>query len=167
MRYRDYLRLDGACSAGLGAALILLGWPGLIADGSLVWGWAAVGTAVALGVVAVVAKRRGTPVSAPGRWLTDRPVARVQAGAAPLDAARLRRRLVIETAVWVVGVGAWVALTGRDTTLIWVTGWPTLAYGLLQLAASAPRVDRLEAEGRGPFLVARRPGLGTPELTTP
>jgi hypothetical protein len=166
MRYVDYLRLDGACSAGLGGALVVLGWPGLFGDGSAQWGWAVLAVALTMGALAGLAARRGVPLSAPGRWLTDRSIARAATGKSALDADRLRIRLVGETTLWIVGVGAWVLLTGRDTTLIWATGFATAAYGLLQLIGSARRVAALEAEGRGPFLVARRPGLGTPELTT-
>lgn len=168
MRYVDYLRLDGACSAGLGGALVVLGWPGLFGEGRLAeaWPWALVAVAVTVALLAGFALRRGLPLGDPGRWLTERSLGAAEPGLPPLDASKLQRRLVIETAVWIIGVGAWVLLTGRDTTLIWATGWATAAYGVLQLVGSARRVARLEAEGRGPFLVARRPGLGTPDLTT-
>lgn len=169
MRYVDYLRLDGACSATLGVALIALGWPGLLGDGSMRDGLLA--SAVVLLIVAaslaVLAMRRGIPLRAPGRWLTDRSIARAGVGGSPMPAAALRRRLTIETALWIVGVGAWVILTGRDATLIWATGWGTLAYGLLQVLGSARRAAAVEAERHTTFFVARRPGLGTPELTTP
>lgn len=168
MRYVDYLRLDGACSAVLGAALVALGWPGLFGDGSLRDGLLATAAILVLVLIALAgfAARRGIPVSAPGRWLTDRPIGAAAPGATGLDGAKLRRRLTVETALWIIGVGAWVVLTGRDGTLIWATGWATLAYGLLQLLASAPRAAAVEAERGTTFLVARRPGLGTPELTT-
>jgi hypothetical protein len=168
MRYVDYLRLDGACSAGLGGALVVLGWPGLFGDGRLATAvpWAIAAVVVTIVLLAGFAARRGLPLGEPGRWLTERSVGAAEPGRTPLEAAALRRRLILETALWIVGVGAWVLLTGRDTTLIWATGWATAAYGLLQLLGSARRVRRLEAEGRGPFLVARRPGLGTPDLTT-
>lgn len=169
MRYVDYLRLDGACSAVLGAALVVLGWPGLFGEGSLRDGLLAAAAILVLVLLALagLAARRGIPLSAPGRWLTDRPIARASAGSPPLAARGLRIRLATETAIWIVGVGAWVVLTGRDGTLIWATGWATLAYGLLQLLASARRAAAVEAERHTTFLVARRPGLGTPEITTP
>lgn len=168
MRYLDYLRLDGACSAGLGGALVVLGWPGLFGEGRLgaAAPWGVLAVAVTLAALAGLAVRRGLPLAAPGRWLTERPIAEARPDETPLQARALRRRLLIETAIWIVAVGAWVLATGRDTTLIWATGWATAAYGALQLLGSARRVARLEAEGHGPFLVARRPGLGTPDLTT-
>ncbi len=97
MPYRDYLRLEGWCSIVLGLALAVVAFPGLLldADGAA-WGLLFVpGVLVVLGGWAAL--RRGIPLSQPGRWLTDRPLAGARPGRPALDAAGLRRRLVLET----------------------------------------------------------------------
>jgi hypothetical protein len=101
MAYRDYLRLEGWCSVVLGLALALVAFPGLLLD----YDGAVLGAAVRPGGPARLggwaALRRGIPLSQPGRWLTDRPLAGARPDRPALDAARLRRRLLLETAVWI------------------------------------------------------------------
>jgi hypothetical protein len=85
-------------------------------------------------------------------------------GTADADAARLRRRLLAETAIWIAAVTAWVLLGARDGLLIFGTGLASAAFGAVQAFAATARVAAVEAQRGERYVVARRPGLGTPEL---
>ncbi len=165
MRYRDYLRLEGSCSIVLGLALALESFPGLV----LHWDGAAYGLLFVPGVLGLLggfaAARRGVRLLAVGSWLTERPLSTAGPGA-PLPVAPLQRRLVVETAIWIVAVGLWVVLGASDGLLIFGTGLASAAYGAVQAFASRGRVVRVERERGVEFLVAERPGLGLPRLTT-
>lgn len=167
MRFAAYTRLNGLCSTLIGVAFIVAGFPGLLGDGSRAANlWLAIpGVLVVVVPIAAVAMRRGVPFAAPGRWLTDRPILRAEAGASVIPADRLRRRLVVETVVW--GAVALAVIAGFSTSrpFAYATGWASLAYGLLELLASARRIEAVERERRRTFFVHRRPGFGTPELT--
>ncbi len=129
MPYAAYLRLEGWCSIALGLALALLAFPGLLLDGSgTLWGLLAV-PAVLLALGAWARGRHGIPLTAPGRWLTDRPLAGAEPGRRPLDPGPLRRRLIGESVLWVVAVGAWVLIGARDGALIFGTGLASAAFG--------------------------------------
>jgi hypothetical protein len=108
------------------------------------------------------ALRRGIPLSQPGRWLTDRPLAGARPDRPALDAARLRRRLLLETAVWIAAVTAWVLVGARDGLLIFGTGLASAAVrrgpGVRRHGAGARRRGR----ARGAPRRRRRPGLGHP-----
>lgn len=166
MPYRDYLALEGRCSILLGLALALVSFPGLLLD----WDGAAWGLlfvpAVLLALGGFAALRRGVGLADAGGWLTARPLAGAQPGRPALPSGKLRTRLVVETAVWVVGVTAWVLLGATDGLLIFGTGLASAAYGVVQAFASRARVVRVERERGEEFLVAERPGLGLPRLTT-
>lgn len=165
MSYRDYLRLEGACSIVLGLALAVVAFPGLVV--SYPGAWAAplfvAGTLAALAVYA--AARRGVPLAAPGRWLTERPLRAARPGRAPLDGARLRRRLVLETAAWIAAVCAWVLIARSSGLLVFGTGLASAAFGAVQAVAAARHVAQAERGDGHRYLVAERPGLGTPTLT--
>jgi hypothetical protein len=68
--------------------------------------------------------------------------------------------------VWIVAVTAWVLLGASDGFLIFGTGLASAAYGLVQAVASRARVVRTERERGTTYLIAERPGLGLPQLTT-
>lgn len=165
MAYRDYLRFEGSCSVVLGLALAVMGTPGVV----LHWDGAAYGLlfvpAVLLALGGFAALRRGVGLLDAGAWLTARPLATAGSGA-PLLAGALRRRLVVETVIWILAVGAWVVLGASDGLLIFGTGLASVAYGLVQAVASRARVIRAERERGEQYLVAERPGLGLPRLTT-
>ena len=170
MRFSSYAALNGTCSTLIGIAFIVAGFPGLLggdgADTGYAW-LALPGVLVVLAPLALVAARRRIPVSAPGRWLTDRPIAAAASGASILPERRLRIRLIGETIVW--GAVALAVIAGFTTSrpFAYATGWASLAYGLLELLASAPRIRAVEFERGTKYFVHRRPGLGTPEVTTP
>lgn len=158
------LRLEGLCSVALGLALALVAFPGLVVDYAAPW----VGllfaplVIVALGGYAVF--RRGASPARPGEWLTTRPLDGARPGRSALLRRPLVRRLEIETGAWIVGGCAWVILTGSSGLLFFGTGLASIAYGLLQAVPSARRVAAVEAAAGETFVVARRPGFGTPEL---
>jgi hypothetical protein len=162
--YVRYLRLEGWCSIVLGLALAVVAAPGVLLDyDGAAWGLAFVpGVLLALGGWAAL--RHGIPPTRPGRWLTDRPLAGARPGRAALDAARLRRRLLAETAIWILAVTAWVLVGARDGLLILGTGLASAAFGAVQAFAATARVRAVEAARGERYVVARRPGLGTPEL---
>lgn len=156
VRYADYLQLEGTCSVVLGVALAGLG---LTAVGTEhLWALAFVPATLLLLVWFGV--RAGAPWSAPGRWLTERPLRSAGDGDA-LPAAPLRRRLLLETVVWIVAVAAWVFVTGESRALVFGTGLASVAFGLVQAVAARRRVERDAPALR----VAQRPALGTPRLT--
>ena len=152
VRYRDYLRVEGSCSLVLGLALALVALPGLRASYPHAWA-APLFVPVALGsIVAFCRVRLGTT------WVTERPVRDAQPGLPALDPGPLKRRLIAETAVWIVAVCAWVLATGDSGLLVCGTGLASAAYGAAQLIAARSVPPGLA--------VARRPGLGTPDLTS-
>lgn len=167
MRFAAYTRLNGLCSTLIGVAFVVAGFPGLLGDDSRAANlWLAIpGVLVVVVPIAALAARRGIPLHAPGRWLTERPLTRAQPGKSVLPADRLRRRLVIETVIW--GAVALAVIAGFSTSrpFAYATGWASLAYGLLELLGSARRIEAVEHERRQAFFVHRRPGLGTPEVT--
>jgi len=165
MSYRDYLLLEGACSIVLGLALVLVAFPGLVISYEGAWS-APLFVVAALGALAgYAALRRGVPPLAAGRWLTERPLAGAAPGAPALDPARLRRRLLVETAIWIVAVCGWVLLGRSSGLLIFGTGLASVAFGVVQALAARRRVARAQAADGRCYLVAVRPGLGTPGLT--
>jgi hypothetical protein len=166
MRFSAYATLNGACSSLIGVLFVVAGFPGLF-DGSRDWWLAFPAVAVVLVPLALVARRRGIPIAAPGRWLTDRSIAAATPGLSVLPEAALRRRLLIETAIWAVIAIAVIAGFSTSRPFAYATGWASLAYGLLELLGSAPRIREVEFERGTHFLVHRRPGFGTPEVTTP
>jgi len=164
MRYARYLRLEGWCSIVLGLALALVAFPGLLLDyDGAAWGLAFV-PAVLVVLGSWAALRRGVPLTRPGRWLTERPLAEARPGRPAVDASLLQRRLVAETALWIVAVTAWVLVGARDGLLILGTGLASAAFGAVQAFAAAAHVRTVEAAQGRRYVVARRPGLGTPEL---
>ena len=165
MPYRDYLRWEGSCSIVLGLALALVAFPGLLVSYDAAWAGFLFVPAVLLLLGGFAALRRGVPLGAVGRWLTERPLSGARAGADTLPAAKLRRRLVIETAIWIVAVCAWVVFAGSSGLLIFGTGLASAAYGAVQAFASRDRVVRTERERGTAYAVAERPGLGLPKLS--
>ncbi|MBJ7473322.1 MAG: hypothetical protein JHD16_18590 [Solirubrobacteraceae bacterium] len=170
MRFSTYAALNGTCSTLIGIAFIVAGFPGLLGgEGSETgYAWLAIpGVLVVLVPLALVAARRGIPVTAPGRWLTDRPIAEATEGGSVLPEGKLRWRLIGETIIW--GAVALAVIAGFTTSrpFAYATGWASLAYGLVELLASAPRIRELEFQRATSYLIHRRPGLGTPKITTP
>lgn len=165
MRFTAYTVLNGACSAIVGALFVVAGFPGLLGD-ERGYAWLAAPAVFAvLASIGLWARRRGTPLGAPGRWLTDRPLAAARPGAAPLDVRRLRWRLLGETVLWAALALAIILGVGSSRPFAYATGWASLAYGLLELLASAPQIRAAERSRGVVFLVCRRPGLGTPDVT--
>lgn len=141
MNLRDYLRFEGANSVALGAALV--------AAAALFGDWEAAWVAVAVAVAG----------GAAAWWLGRRTVAKAVAGAGdePAEAPEgaVRREVMVETAIWVVAVVAWVAATGNSAELIAGTGVASAVFGVARASAAAP--DGL--------VVARRGYFRTPRLT--
>jgi hypothetical protein len=81
-----------------------------------------------------------------------------------LPATPLRRRLLIETAVWIVAGSAWVLLADSSHGLFFGTGLASVAFGALQAFASRARVAEEERRRGTRFAVAERPGIGLPRL---
>lgn len=166
MTYRELLRLEGIGSIVLGLELALVAFPGLILSYS--HGWTGIlFVPAALAVIALWGSlRHGARLSRPGEWLTKRSLEGARPGGAALDPAPIRRRLLIETAAWIIGVTLWVLFGRSSGLLIFGTGLASAAYGALQLSASRGRVAEVERASATTFYVARRPGFGTPDLTT-
>jgi hypothetical protein len=166
MLYRDYLRLEGLCSIVLGAEMALIGAPGVLVDYGPVWPALLILPGL-LGALALgaLAGRRASPLR-PGEWLTARPLATAAEGRPPLAERALRRRLVVETGAWIVGVTAWLVLTGSSAALIFGTGLASVAFGVVQGVAARRRVAAVEVRTGVRYLVAERPGIGTPRLAT-
>jgi hypothetical protein len=164
--YRDYLALEGGCAIVLGLALALVSFPGVLLD----WDGAAYGLLFVPGALlalgAFAALRRGVGLLDAGAWLTARPLGGVTAGRPAMSARRLWVRLIAETAVWIVAVTAWVVVGATDGLLIFGTGLASAAYGAVQAFAARGRVEQVERERGEEYLVAERPGLGLPQLTT-
>ncbi len=136
MALRDYLRFEGANSVVLGLALVLAA--AVFGDWRAAW----------LAAVVAVAG------SALAWWLGRRTVARAVRGAVAGEAsADVRREVVVETAVWIVAVTAWVAATGNDPELIAGTGVASVAFGVAR--ATAPVPDGLRVSRRGYFRTPR------------
>jgi len=165
MAYRDYLRWEGACSIVLGLALALVAFPGLLVSYAGAWTGLLFVGAVLLLLGGFATLRRGVPLVAVGRWLTERPLADAEPERRALPAARLKRRLLVETGIWVVAVCAWVVLARSSGLLIFGTGLASAAYGAVQALASRGRVARMERERGVRYTVAERPGLGLPRLS--
>jgi len=163
MRYRDYLAWEGGLAILLGLELALVAFPGLRL--SYPGGWAGPLFVLAmLAIFALLARRRGIPPLAAGRWFTERPLAEARPGRPGLTADALRSRLVVETAIWIIAVTLWVLLVGSSGLLIFGTGLASAAYGVVQAYASRGRVLSAEREHGTTFVVAERPSLGTPHL---
>lgn len=168
MRFSSYAALNGTCSTLIGVLFIVAGFPGLFGGTASGYAWIAVPSVlVVLVPLALVARSRGIPIGAPGRWLTDRSLSRAQPGQSVLPAPALQRRLIVETVIWSIVALAVIAGFTTSRPFAYATGWASLAYGLLELLGSAPRIRAVEAERRTHYLVHRRPGFGTPDVTTP
>ncbi len=166
MRFSAYAALNGAFSTLIGVLFIVAGFPGLFAGTAGNYWWIALPSALAVLVpLGLVAARRGIPIPAPGRWLTDRSIAAARPGLSVLPERALRRRLIVETVVWAAIALAVIAGFTTSRPFAYATGWASLAYGLLELLASAPRIRAVEFQRGQSFLVHRRPGFGTPDLT--
>ena len=169
MRYSAYSALNGTCSTVIGVLFIVAGFPGLVSDepGDPSYWWIAIPTVtLMLSALALGASRRGIPLAAPGRWLTDRAIGAAEAGRSVLPEGPLRTRLIGETVVW--GAIALAVILGFSTSrpFAYATGWASLAYGLVELVASTRRIRAVEAQEGTEFLIHRRPGFGTPDLAT-
>jgi len=163
MRYPDYLRLEGGGSIALGLVLAVGAFPGLfVSYRAPVAALALVPAVVAF--LAVLGVRAGAPLGAPGRWLTERPLREAAPGRDPLPASPLRRRLLVETGLWIVLSVVLVAI-GSSGWLLFGTGLASVAFGVVQAVFARRRVLAEERARGTTFLVARRPGLGTPSLT--
>jgi len=165
MAYRDYLRWEGSCSIVLGLALALVAFPGLLVTYEAAWVGLLFVPAALLLLGGFAALRRGVPLGAVGRWLTERPLARAGPDAGALPAARLKRRLLVETGIWIVAVCGWVLLARSSGLLIFGTGLASAAYGVVQAFASRARVVRAEGDRGVGYAVAERPGIGLPALS--
>lgn len=165
MRFAEYARLNGACSSLIGVLFVVSGFPGLFAGSRDPW-LVFPAVAIVLLPIGLFARRRGTPLREPGRWLTDRALGAAVAGQSVLPRAALRRRLIVETVIWAAIAVAVIAGFSTSRPFAYATGWASLAYGLLELLGSARRIEQVEAEQGRHFLVHRRPGLGTPDVTT-
>ncbi len=163
MPYTSYLKWEGACSIALGLALAAAAFPGLFVS------YRAPGAALllvpaVLVLLALIGRRAGASPAAPGQWLTERPLRGAVPGRPALPAARLRRRLVLETVAWVV-VGVALVAVGSSGWLLFGTGLASVAFGLVQAVAAPARVAGEERRRGARYAVARRAGIGTPGLT--
>jgi len=164
--YREYLRLEGVCSIVLGLEMALVAFPGLF----VFWeGWPIAllfVPAVLLLLGAFGALRNGARAGRPGEWLTTRPLRGAKEGRPGLPAVALRRRLVLETAIWITGVTALVLIFGSSPLLIFGTGLASAAFGVVQAFPARARVQAEERRRGLRYVVAERPGIGTPNLGT-
>ena len=162
MRYPDYLRLEGSGSIVLGLVLAVRAFPGLFVSYRAPAAALLLVPAV-LVLLALIGRRAGAPVAAPGRWLPERPLRGPARGRIPLPVAPLRRRLLVETGLWVV-VGVALVAVGSSGWLLFGTGLASVAFGVVQ-AVFARRHVVAEEDRRGDrFAIARRSGIGTPDL---
>ncbi|CAA9516318.1 MAG: hypothetical protein AVDCRST_MAG45-2222 [uncultured Solirubrobacterales bacterium] len=166
MRYRELLRFEGTCSVVLGLALAALAFPGLLVSYPAAWTGLLFVPAVLLVLGAWAVLRRGSSPWRPGEWLTARPLATATGERRALPSGPLRRRLIVETTIWILAAGAWILLARSSGLVFFGTGLASAAYGLLQAVPSARRVAAVEARSGETFVIARRPGFGTPELGT-
>lgn len=165
MRYVQYLRLAGVCSILLGIALALLALPGVFLHYGAWWA----GLLFVPGTLLILSGRaaqRGSPLGAPGRWLTDRPLRAAREGREVLPAAMVRRQILGETSAFIVGGGAWIVLIGGLGLVFFGGGLALVAYGALQLFWAAPLMVEVEERRRVRFRIHRRSLIGTPELTS-
>lgn len=132
MPFARYLALEGWCAVALGLVLVVLAaafgrWEEPAPVAPLV---AVVASALAaLGARAATRAAVGAAGSAPPR----------------MSGPAVRRQTILETVVWAVAVGAWLAATGSSAELIAGTGVATSVFGIVRLRASAPAdvlVDR-------------------------
>ncbi len=158
------LRLEGLCSVVLGLALAIVAFPGWLVDYPAPWAGPLFVPVMLGALAAYAALRRGVSPLRPAEWLTARPLSGATPGRRALPRPPLVRRLVIETGVWIVGGTAWVLITGSSGLLFFGTGLASAAYGVLQAGPSARRVAAVQASTGTTFVVARRPGFGSPEL---
>jgi hypothetical protein len=132
MSFARYLDLEGRCAVALGVVLVLVA----AAFGS----WDE--RAPVAPLIAVVA----SALAAAAARAATRSAARATASSSPrMPEAAVRRQTILETVVWAVAVGAWVAATGRSAELIAGTGVATAVFGFVRLRASVPAdvlVDR-------------------------
>ena len=166
MTYRGYLRWEGVCAIVLGLALAAVSFPGLFVDHARPW-VALIYVATVLAAVATwnVTRHRAA-LARPGTWRTAAPLKAVRPGAGTLDGDALKRRLVIETALWILAVGAWVIAARRSGSFVWGTAWASVAFGTLTAFPSAAHVRRVQRERREVYFVAERPAVGTPALSS-
>jgi hypothetical protein len=127
-------------------------------------GWALLLVPALLVLLALIGRRAGARLASPGEWLTARPLGGADPRRTALPAAPLRRRLLIETAVWIVGGSAWVLLTDSSHGLFLGTGLASAAFGAVQVVSSRRRVADEERRRGERFVVAERPGIGLPRL---
>lgn len=165
MSYVDYLRLEGSCSIVLGLALALLAFPGLLLSYEAWWLGLLFVPATLLALAVVARVRRGVPLGRPGAWLTTRSLAHAAPGRPALPARPLRTRLLVETGIWIVAVGLWVVLGRSSGLLIFGTGLASAAFGAVQAFAAPRHVAAAQRAAGVAYRVARRPALGTPDLT--
>jgi len=165
MAYREYLRWEGGCSLALGAALAVVAFPGLLVSFARPWAALAFVPVLLVALTAWGALRHGASPLRPGQWLTTRSLRAARPGREALPAPALRRRLLAETSVWVLAVCGWVVLTRSSGFVIFGTGLASAAFGAVQALAAPATVKAAERRRGVAYLVARRPGLGTPELT--
>jgi len=162
--YRDYLRLEGWCSIVLGLEMAFVAFPGLVVSWT---GWP-LALLFVPGVLALLggfgALRNGASAGRPGEWLTTRPLRGAREGRPGLPAGSLRRRLLVETAIWVIGVTALVVILGSSPLLIFGTGLASAAFGAVQAFPARARVQAEERRRGVRYVVAERPGVGTPSL---
>jgi len=163
--YEDYLRWEGWCSIVLGLALAALAFPGLLLSYASWWLGLLFVPGILLALALVARVRRRVPLTRPGAWLTTQPLAHAAPGRPALPAGPLRRRLLVETAVWIVAVGLWVVLGRSSGLLIFGTGLASAAFGAVQAFAATRHVAAAQRARGETYAVARRPALGTPELT--
>jgi len=166
MTYREYLRWEGVCSIVLGLALALVAFPGLFVEHGRPW-IALIYVVTALAAVATwnVTRHRAVLLR-PGSWRTEASLRGAQAGAGTLEGSWLRRRLTVETSIWIVAVAAWVIGAEQSGSLVWGTGWASVAFGVLTAVPSPAHVRRVQRERREVYFVAERPGVGTPRLSS-
>ena len=151
------------CSITLGAVLAAAAFPGFVVSYSAPAA-ALLLVPATLVLLALVGVRAGASPWVPGQWLTERPLRGATPGRPALDPARLRRRLVLETAAWIV-IGVVLVAIGSSGWLLFGTGLASVAFGLVQAVAARGRVAAEERRRGVVFGVARRAGLGTPGLT--
>ncbi len=162
MRHPDYLRLEGTCSIVLGLVLAVGAFPGLFLSYRAPLAALALVPAV-LVLLALIGRRAGAPLGAPGRWLTERTLRDAARGRIPLPVAPLRRRLLVETAIWVV-VGIALVAVGSSGWLLFGTGLASVAFGVVQAVFARAHVLGEERRRGERFAISRRAGLGTPDV---
>ena len=166
MSYREYLRWEGLSAIVLGLTLALVAAPGLFVDHERPWVALIYVATVLAAVLTWNVTRHRADWKRPGTWRTTKALREARSGAGTLDAGALKRRLVVESAIWIVAVAAWVVLAERSGSIVWGTGWASAAFGALTAFASPPHVRRTQRERREVYFVAERPAVGTPMLSS-